>query len=60
LNPFDLINPNQSIKMNALKQKTKSVAAKLGDHPNVSEDPNVNPTSGIGIGANDGHGMSPA
>ena len=41
--------------MDALKQKTKTVAAKLGDHPNVSEDPSVNPESGIGIDANDGH-----
>lgn len=34
----------------------KKVEAKLGDHPNASADPNVNPTSGTGKGANDGNG----
>ncbi|KAK4544591.1 hypothetical protein LTR36_004163 [Oleoguttula mirabilis] len=32
----------------------KKIEQKLGDHPNVSSDPSVNPTSGIGIGANQG------
>ncbi|KAK5138490.1 hypothetical protein LTR08_000076 [Meristemomyces frigidus] len=32
----------------------KKVEQKLGDHPNASSDPEVNPTSGIGIGANQG------
>jgi len=35
----------------------KKVEQKLGDHPNVSADNSVNPDSGTGIGANDGHGM---
>ncbi|KAK5167335.1 uncharacterized protein LTR77_007034 [Saxophila tyrrhenica] len=33
----------------------KKIERKLGDHPNVSDDPNVNPSSGTGQGANDGN-----
>ena len=34
----------------------KKIERKLGDHPNVSSDPDVNPTSGTGIEANQGDG----
>ena len=34
----------------------KKIEQKFGDHPNVSADPDVNPTSGTGIGANQGDG----
>ncbi|KAK5734158.1 hypothetical protein LTR17_009141 [Elasticomyces elasticus] len=37
--------------MNKLKQ---TIEKKLGDHPNVSSDPSVQPDSGIGKGANQG------
>ncbi|KAK5116583.1 hypothetical protein LTR85_009208 [Meristemomyces frigidus] len=32
----------------------KKVEQKLGDHPNVSSDPDVNPDSGTGNGVNQG------
>jgi len=35
----------------------KKVEQKLGDHPNVSSHPDTNPTSGTGIGANQGDGQ---
>lgn len=36
----------------------KTVEQKLGDHPNVSADPVVDPKKGTGIGANQGDGTS--
>lgn len=32
----------------------RKVEAKLGDHPNVTDDDGANPKSGVGIGANQG------
>ena len=41
--------------MSSIKKK---IEEKLGDHPNVNGHDDSNPSSGIGIGANQGYGMS--
>ncbi|KAK5112345.1 hypothetical protein LTR62_004308 [Meristemomyces frigidus] len=38
--------------MNKLKN---TIEQKLGDHPNVNSNPDVQPNKGTGIGANDGN-----
>lgn len=40
--------------MNKLNELRKKVEAKLGDHPNVNNDPDVNPSSGV-QDVNSGH-----
>lgn len=39
-----------------MQKVMNTIESKLGDHPNVSADPGVNPDKGIGKGANEGNG----